>query len=273
MHEWLAEYAETNRVLDIGSASGSFSTAGLSCSIISLDEDTGAFAGSASLGGKRRCVVGRAEQLPIASGSIDLVVCNHALEHVAGYPRCLDEIRRILKPDGRLFVSVPNGYGLCDSLYRWMFEGGGHVNRFRRDELVGLVQSHVGLRLARWQKLYSSFAYLHTVLDLLASRPEGLQNRLRRLAWLPPQLVKIAHWLIYGGTRFADRLMGTRSAIYGWAFWFDHGAGFAIENEAYINVCMYCGTGHPSGTVGRVSWRRWICASCHRRNPFWFSSG
>src|SRR5437016_10995930 len=163
MYEWLAECAEGNRVLDIGSAGGSFSTAGLNCSIISLDEDPGAFAGSAGLrGGKRRRVVGRAEQVPIASGSIDLVVCNHALEHVAEFPLCLDEIRRVLKPDGRLFVSVPNGYGLCDSLYRWMFEGGGHVNRFRHDELVGFVQSHVGLRLARWQKLYSSFAYLHT---------------------------------------------------------------------------------------------------------------
>src|SRR5215831_924245 len=93
----------------------------------------------------------------------DLQSCAGAL---CGLDPALHEIARVLKPDGRLFVSAPNGYGVCDGAYRWVFEGGGHVNRFRRDGLVGLVESRVGVRLAQWQKLYSSFGYLRGIPDM-----------------------------------------------------------------------------------------------------------
>ena len=37
-------------------------------------------------------------------------------------PPAKAEIGRVLKPDGRLVVSIPNGYGLCDGIYRFVFE-------------------------------------------------------------------------------------------------------------------------------------------------------
>jgi hypothetical protein len=200
LYDWVAELGECRTVLDIASARGSFSLAGLDCSVILLDEDV------AALSGNRRAVAGRCQHLPVASSSIDLVICNHALEHFAE-----------LHPA----VSAPNGYGVCDALIAAVFEGGGHVNRFRRDGLVGLVESRVGVRLAQWQKLYSSFGYLHGIPDMPQS-PE-LQPRLRRLARLP------------------------RTAIYGWAFWFDR-------------VAMN----------GRRWLRQWVCLACGRWNRFWF---
>src|SRR5947207_2870136 len=107
MDEWLAEFGEGERVLDIGSAGGSFPMTLLKCSVISIDEDPGAFAQDASAQSGKYRVLGRAQQLPIASASIDLVVCNHALEHFSDVRQCLNEVRRVLKPDGRLFISVP----------------------------------------------------------------------------------------------------------------------------------------------------------------------
>jgi len=75
-----------------------------------------------------------------------------------------------------------------------------------------------------------------------------------------------------GGTRMADSILGTQTAVYGWAFWFDEGVGPAIETEPYVNVCMYCGAGQEAQAAGRLSWRRWICVACGRRNAFWFAS-
>jgi SAM-dependent methyltransferase len=267
LYDWLEQLGPGDRVLDIASAGGSFDATALACSVIALDEDVDAFRQAGPPEHERcRRVFGRSQQLPIAASSIDLVICNHALEHIAELEATLDEIKRVLKPDGRLYVAVPNGYGVCDAVYRWVFEGGGHVNRFRRDELVRLVESRTGVRLAHWQKLYSSFAYLHRMLDLLDAPAPDLQPRLKRIAKLPRSCVKTAQRGLYVGTRIVDRLCGTESAVYGWALWFDRGGGPATENPPYVNVCMYCGMGHPPDAVQRLSQRRWVCPECGGKN-------
>jgi SAM-dependent methyltransferase len=270
MDDWLLELGPRHRVLDIASAGGSFPVVGLACSVIAIDEDPDAFGFAVPLP-RADCwrVIGRSEQLPVASASIDLVVCNHALEHFLELDGALEEMGRVLKPDGRLYVAVPDGYGLCDSVYRWVFDGGGHVNRFRRGEIVTRVESRAGVHLAQWQKLYSSFAYLRTIPDLLATAGPDLQGRLKRLARLPRPLVKATQCGLYAGTRGIDRLIGTDLAIYGWALWFDRGAGRATESAPYLNVCMRCGAGHPAESVPRLRWRSWMCPSCLARNPLW----
>src|SRR5262245_26784155 len=46
--------------------------------------------------------------LPFAAGSFDGVVCSSVLEYVQSPPRVLVELARVLRPGGRLLVSVPN---------------------------------------------------------------------------------------------------------------------------------------------------------------------
>jgi 2-polyprenyl-3-methyl-5-hydroxy-6-metoxy-1,4-benzoquinol methylase len=46
--------------------------------------------------------------LPLASASVDVAFCMEVLEHVPDDERALREIARVLKPGGRLVVSVPN---------------------------------------------------------------------------------------------------------------------------------------------------------------------
>lgn len=44
---------------------------------------------------------------PIRDQSYDLVFANHFLEHVADVPRTMEEIHRILAPEGRVVIQVP----------------------------------------------------------------------------------------------------------------------------------------------------------------------
>ncbi len=48
--------------------------------------------------------------LPIADGSVDALHCNGALEHFPNVDKGLSEVARILKPDGRAVVVLPNFY-------------------------------------------------------------------------------------------------------------------------------------------------------------------
>ena len=52
--------------------------------------------------------VGSGEAIPLADGSIDCVVCVDVLEHVADIDRVLDEIVRVLKPDGLFLFDTIN---------------------------------------------------------------------------------------------------------------------------------------------------------------------
>jgi len=47
-----------------------------------------------------------AQAVPYGNDSLDVVIANHMLYHVPDRPRALSEIRRVLKPGGRLYAST-----------------------------------------------------------------------------------------------------------------------------------------------------------------------
>jgi 2-polyprenyl-3-methyl-5-hydroxy-6-metoxy-1,4-benzoquinol methylase len=53
-------------------------------------------------------VRGDLQELPFGEGSFDVIVCMEALEHVDDTGRALDQLARVLDPDGVLLVSSPN---------------------------------------------------------------------------------------------------------------------------------------------------------------------
>jgi len=58
-------------------------------------------------------LIGDAENLPlnIKRNILDFVVCTEVLEHLNHPDRALNSINKVLKDDGLLIVTVPNGYG------------------------------------------------------------------------------------------------------------------------------------------------------------------
>jgi SAM-dependent methyltransferase len=51
------------------------------------------------------------ETIPVEDNTYDVVVCNQVLEHVKRPHKVILEFSRVLKPDGQLFISVPQCYG------------------------------------------------------------------------------------------------------------------------------------------------------------------
>lgn len=268
MYDWIHELQPGQRVLDVGSGPGSFPGLETHCSVIALDEDTDAFVNAAPAPPGLVRIFARSHQMPFATGSIDLVICHHSLEHIAELDGTLSEIARVLSPSGRLYIAVPNGYGVCDGVYRWVYEGGGHVNRFRREPLVELIQKRIGVKLAHWQKLYSSFAHLWRLAEMMEDPPPRLAPRLQAIGRLPRRAITGTQRLLYSGTRMADRLLGTDFSVYGWAFWFDRTGGTGQEQPAYLNVCRSCGTGQPAEGLAHPSPGKFRCVTCGRGNPF-----
>ncbi|MEF8889399.1 MAG: methyltransferase domain-containing protein, partial [Desulfohalobiaceae bacterium] len=85
---------------------------------------------------------GECRDLPFASRSLDAVICSEVLEHLADYRAALQEIHRVLRPGGKLALSVPR-YGperVCWLLSRgYRTEPGGHVRIFRARKLRDVV--------------------------------------------------------------------------------------------------------------------------------------
>ncbi len=58
------------------------------------------------LGGAIRKVVDITD-IPFEENSIDMIICNHVLEHILDEKRALSEMRRVLKDDGIAILTVP----------------------------------------------------------------------------------------------------------------------------------------------------------------------
>ena len=79
-----------------------------------------------------------AKKLPFKDNTFDFIVCSEVLEHIIDYQSAISEINRILKPQGKLAVSVPKFFPewVCWKLsLDYQNTPGGHVRIFKFKEL------------------------------------------------------------------------------------------------------------------------------------------
>jgi SAM-dependent methyltransferase len=244
VHELLRSLPAGAWVLDLGCGAGSF----VSDQAVRVDVERESLKGPHG-------VQADAAALPFPDRCFDVVISNHSLEHFENLAGALAEIGRVVKPEGALYVAVPDARTFCDRLYRWLARGGGHVNAFdSAPDLAARIQRATGLPHVATRTLCTSFSFL---------------NRRNRRAPPPRRL-----YLLGGGTevslllgsalaRLCDRWLHTRLSVYGWAFYFGK-IECEIERATWTNVCIRCGSGHPAAALrGRVFYR---CPHCGAPN-------
>lgn len=100
------------RVLDIacGEGYGSAALAQTASSVVGVDiaQDAIAHASARYTADNLRFVHGSLTSIPAADAAFDLVVCFETLEHVRDQELAIQEMRRVLRPEGLLIVSTPN---------------------------------------------------------------------------------------------------------------------------------------------------------------------
>lgn len=94
------------------------------------------------------------EQLPLAAGCVDFVTHIGSLEHYIAPERGAAEIARVLKPDGRACILVPNAYGLLGNIIHvWrrgeIFDDGQPLQRYATQQTWQKLLESSGLRVAR----------------------------------------------------------------------------------------------------------------------------
>lgn len=91
-------------------------------------------------------IVGSAEALPVEDASFDVVLCTMVLEHVVDPRKAMIEARRVLKPNGRLILTVPSVWPAHEAPHDyWRFTRFGLERLLQEFRLEGSITSLGGL--------------------------------------------------------------------------------------------------------------------------------
>ena len=148
-------------------------------------------------------IIGSADSIPYPDGAIDLVVSQEVLEHVSDPCLVLNEVHRVLRPGGIIYLQVPwvIGYHGCPKDY-W---------RFSKDGIQKLVESHgfhlqdLGMTVGPFTGLYrvvvEAFAIFGSIISAHLYKPFKL---LSAIVFLPVKWLDV----FSGNSQEAHRLAG-----------------------------------------------------------------
>jgi SAM-dependent methyltransferase len=248
MYEILDHLPEDAVVLDVGCREGSFRAEGYAFQVVRVDLNPPREPGPSF-------VQADAVRLPFRSRTFEAIILNHCLEHFVALKPALQEIGRIVKRDGAVFVAVPDARTFSDRVYRKVAKNrGGHVNLFGSSvELEKMLAWYLGLPHVATRVLHASLTFLNR--KNVAGNP-AIRSQMR-FGGFPEAAVA---W-INAGLREWDRRFGGRLSVYGWAMYFGK-VGEAVDLRPMVNVCVRCGDGRRSAEVAK----RYVCVSCGAKN-------
>jgi SAM-dependent methyltransferase len=143
--------------------------------------------------------------LPIRASCFDVVVLNHVLEHVSSSQELLNEVWRVLKPNGLAYLACPNRYSLIEPHYRLPFLSWlprPLANLYVR--LLGRGREYLDRLPSYWQLMNWTRHFVAKDLTVtLLKQPRHffhddllLMAQTRRVGWVPSFLLKLlVPWL------------------------------------------------------------------------------
>jgi SAM-dependent methyltransferase len=133
--------------------------------------------------------LGTAEQIPLAVGSVDVIVSFETIEHVPDPNRFLDECVRVLAPGGRLIISTPD-----KDIYGRKVQNPYHCSEMTAGEFTEALNTRFLYPRFYTQRPHSA-AWWSTRTIVCENPPWGFirgSRRLRRAVqrWIYPEVVK-----------------------------------------------------------------------------------
>jgi len=190
-------------------------------------------------------------RLPLRDELFDLTICHYVLEHVTDLGRCCDELARVTRRGGTLYLSVPRSASFDDRLYRFagnfakyvLMKFQKRIEHQQRFDLAKLLELFLGrgFELVAASRVPAGFSWMND------PRTKPLQGPFTdAVAWIHRatgiDLGRDANFVL----RF--RKTGMRGA------------------RRVTHVCRECGEHSviaPEGT-----WpERWRCPWCGKENP------
>lgn len=236
LHEMALLQDPRTHVLDFGAGAGSFDYRSVKAIVVALDQTVPANA--PPLPNNATFIHGNTVCLPFAAESFDLVVANFVFEHFWTPDLMLLEIERVLKPEGRLYLSIPNAVSLEDKLYR-LFYPGEHRQKFSFHSFLNTVYETTGFKLLSFADWPAGYTWLNP--PPAGHNPKELLLRVVRL--IRPLLQRRAR----------------KDSNFIFLFQKAEKTGFRLVTH----ICPHCGGGvtmeieHPTG---------WICSACNHLN-------
>jgi SAM-dependent methyltransferase len=110
VYHWLAQRCTGRDVLEAGCGEGYGADliAGVARRVIALDYDQATIAHVRARYPRVEVMHANLTELPLADGSVDVVVNFQVIEHLWDQPQFVRECARVLRPSGLLMVSTPN---------------------------------------------------------------------------------------------------------------------------------------------------------------------
>lgn len=149
-------------------------------------------------------VQGDALKLPFPDESFDRVIAAEVLEHIADDATAMSELARVLKPGGRMAVTVPR-YG--PEVVNWALSDeyhnvpGGHIRIYRRSQLFERLAA-AGLKVVgshHAHALHSPYWWLKCLVGVGEAGNPAVRAYHELLVW---DITKASPW-----TRVPDRLL------------------------------------------------------------------
>lgn len=110
-------------------------------------------------------MLGRSSRGAMMTGNFDLIVANHVFEHVENPEKLAIGVSKMMRKDGRVFISIPDPNNFTDIFYHLIHpEGGGHISLITKERMLSMMKKN-GFELEHYGDIPDDWLWLEKLFD------------------------------------------------------------------------------------------------------------